>query len=342
MSAPRGIEATLRIFARQIHELNERSVTDMAEAGALLLRAKALVSHGRFLAFVRQECGMHARKAQRLIGLTQFYQKYSKMATWSFLSVSAAERIAEAKAPIQLRVIDLILKHGKRVNVRDVERILAEHRRQARYERQVATDDQRFANEERASGGIEDRRSRDPQRDDATSAAPALGMPGEGGAAAGRSVEQAMAIRAEEALLWGEGSYLVPRMTLAFREWTPQEQARFIRAAFAVEGCYAPAPAGPVAAHEASAGEVPIEPVEALIGALLSAIPREALLRLRGMMRLRLRVDDSAEATASQGLPAGTADSRDSDEMPESADRATVPSVVQVSPDGPGRSDDLS
>jgi hypothetical protein len=80
----------------------------LVEVGRELTKAKALISHGQFTAWVEQECGMTARTAQLILGAYRLVlknEKFSHLGRSALFILGAADVPASAIAAIERQIV---------------------------------------------------------------------------------------------------------------------------------------------------------------------------------------------------------------------------------------------
>ncbi|MBX9930143.1 MAG: DUF3102 domain-containing protein [Methylobacterium sp.] len=127
--APDLAEA-LRADASRIRSRLRRSVVEALEAGAELARVKALITHGRFGAWLALEFGLSERTAQRLMNAAEAFA--GKSDTVSVLEMTAVYSLSAPATPQHVRDgVIAQLETGARPSLEDIKNEVARARKVA-------------------------------------------------------------------------------------------------------------------------------------------------------------------------------------------------------------------
>jgi Protein of unknown function (DUF3102) len=152
------MKRSLAVIADEVRIALRREIADVVKIGELLDEAKDAAGHGNFLSWLKQECALSERTAQRYMAVHRFAAKYVTVTDLK-LTAAALYWLADGADRLPAKVIDVIIDEAKDrlVDVHRCDEIdEAEAERQDKVQDKTETETEDEDKDEEAIGGILD------------------------------------------------------------------------------------------------------------------------------------------------------------------------------------------
>jgi Protein of unknown function (DUF3102) len=106
------MKRSLAVIADEVRIALRREIADVVKIGELLKEAKDAAGHGNFRSWLKEECALSERTAQRYMAVHRFAAKYVSVADLK-LTASALYWLADGADRLPAKVIDAIFDEAK-------------------------------------------------------------------------------------------------------------------------------------------------------------------------------------------------------------------------------------